>query len=561
MARLYFDVWPSDDMNGTALGELTQAYGKSVRVVYQAIGSGQFTINRHDSQYVAGWCAQDNLVRVRTVSGGPFAFDDSRYVGAFLIEEGADVLLSPDEEGGDEITRGGRDPIVLLRRAVLNYEADFAGDDVYAASALVDGQWHFRNKNAGTVLRVALRNATARTPDPLDPTTHDFSTTTDTAGDDWSDSDADWSLPVGMDYLSLLDTLASGDLWWRMGLDLVLHAWDADPGADVSGSVVFTKGANIREAAERAVHAREAISRALVQGTLESGKLKFRWVTSGSTETQLGGRREGFVEYQATPTNTRLDRAGGRAIRQLRQQWEGPTTLGVIDTPGAVAFTDYQPGDTVSVDIPGEFESLAVKVFAIILEEREAGDYDVSLELEQSPFDPLANLSGSATEGPSSGTKCGDCPPIPPYVPTPIPGTPTSTTGGVLYKPRSLTAPDFNIEFENNGDNPPPGYTSRPLDTAVLDYVAGTVWQDKGFVVVADGATLTFHAKMDSAGVYGAGTVHWELNILLNGAVIATDYSDVTFGGLTYHAPVLECTATDIAVSAGDVITCRPYRW
>jgi hypothetical protein len=48
-------------------------------------------------------------VRVRLVAGGPFAYDDPRYVHAFFIEEGDDEAVSSDEEGGEEITRGGRD--------------------------------------------------------------------------------------------------------------------------------------------------------------------------------------------------------------------------------------------------------------------------------------------------------------------------------------------------------------------------------------------------------------------------------------------------------------------
>jgi hypothetical protein len=78
----------------------------------------------------------------------------------------------------------------------------------------------------------------------------------------------------------------------------------------LSASVTFTAGDNIGSSAQRQVHARETISRALVQGTKKTAALTYRWVSSAGTETLLGGRREGFVEYQATPTRPGWTRPG-----------------------------------------------------------------------------------------------------------------------------------------------------------------------------------------------------------------------------------------------------------
>lgn len=556
MTRMYFDVWASDDLNGTALGELTQAYDREIRVVDQAIGSGQFTINRHDAQWTDGWCAQDNLVRVRLVAGGPFAYDDSRYVHAFFIESGKDVVLSKDEEVGEEMTRGGRDAVVILRRAILNYEADFAGDAGYAAKALLDGQWHFSNRNAGEVLRIVLRNAAARSPNPLAPSTHDFNIVHDSSGADWSDTDADWLLPIGKDYLEILSILAAGDVYWRMGPDLDLHAWDADPGSDVSATVSFVKGVNIREAAERQVQAREAISRALVQGTLKDGKLKYRWVPSAPTETFLGGRREGFVEYQSTPTNSRLDKAGAKAIRTRRQQFEGPTTLGVIDAEGAEAFVDYVPGDTVTIDVPGVFDDVASRVYAIILEETENGECDVSIELEQAPFDPLSNPTGGGSSGGGSGGKCGDCPPLPPYIPTPVPGSGTTTTGGVVWYPHSQ-AGIYALGYEGTGDSPPAGFTYRPLDATNFAYLPGSGDPHdmfRGFTVLASSATVDLHAKATCSLVAGVGATA-TLHILRNGASVGSATAAYGGTGLGFWSPSLEAFATGVALAAGDTLT------
>lgn len=411
---LFFDVWPRDDPTGDPLGELTQAYDKTFRAVDNAMGSGQFSINRHDSQ--ASWCAVDNLVRVRRVAGGPFAYDDARYIGAFWIEGGTDVLVSPDEEGGEDITRGGRTAEACLRWAILYPDAFDSNNDKFATKSRNTGNWRIPNRTGGEVLAIFIRDLNDRSPDPLPFISRDFNVTTDSNGDDWSDVDTDWDIPVGTNGLDLLGSLVSGDLWYRMGADFVIHAYESDPGANLSGSITIEKAVDLAEAAEREIHARETISRALVKGTPESGKLKFREVINSTVESAVG-RREGFVEFERTPTNAKLDKAGRKFIAKQKKRHDGPTSAGVLEHAGSVAFDDYQVGDTVALLIPGEFSSTPVKVFAIQLDEREGGDSDVTLEFEESPFDPGTNDGAKEFgDGTSAGKTCGDCPPIPPHV-------------------------------------------------------------------------------------------------------------------------------------------------
>src|SRR3990172_12866667 len=98
MGALYSALRPADDLKGTATVELTDALKKVVRVEHDALGSGKFSINRHDAQ--AAWVVTGALIRVRLVAGGPFAYNDSRYVFAFFIDEGEDGTVSPAEGGG-----------------------------------------------------------------------------------------------------------------------------------------------------------------------------------------------------------------------------------------------------------------------------------------------------------------------------------------------------------------------------------------------------------------------------------------------------------------------------
>ncbi len=523
--RFYFDVWDRDDVNGTALGELTQAYNRSFVRLDQAVGSGEFTVNRHDSQYLAGWCQQDNLVRVRLEAGGPFDYDDERYVHAFWIEEGDDEVVSTDEEGGEEIHRGGRSEVAILRRALINYQADYSvpGDDdlIYWSRALIDGQVHLLSRNSGEVMRVFLRNATARSPDPLAPSSHDFNAIRDSAGVDWTDAGVDYHFDVGQDLLAALEVLGGSDMFWRMTPDLVLHAYDSQQGTDLSATVRLEAATNIRESAQRQVHARNSMSRALVQGTKTAGGLTFRWVTDGTVEAALGGRREGFVEYETTPTPARLDRAGERAIRSRFYQYEGPTTIGIEEREGdPIAFEDFNPGDLVTVHIPGVWEEHPSPVHGVSMSEDAAGEALTTIIMGEVPFD-----GGTGSPVPDQPGGCGSCPPPPPHVPGTQPGTPAAPPDATCVACNTVT-----VDAERNGfwecpaGTTVPGqvYTWRVTNTG-HDALALT----ENFEVTAGGTTDLWTNPGGSPGVMPTQV----------GTLVASDSSGFGFHGHANYAP------------------------
>jgi hypothetical protein len=427
MVRFHFDVWAADDLNGTALGELTDAEDRSWSRLDQDIGNGQFTINRHSDQYLDGWAAQDNLVRVRIeaegVNTGPWDYDDPRYVHAFFIENGNDEIVSPEEEGGEEVTRGGRDPVVILRRAVVDYQAEVTASEKYWETALTKGVVTFLERNPGEVLRILLRNAGLRSPNPLAPSSHDFSGDgnstpgRDSAGELWTDSDANWEIKVGMTHLEVLALFAGAGLQWRMGTDLVLHAYDSMQGSDLSGSITFAKGQYIRESANKKINTRETVSRALVSGKKKDGGFTYEWVDDAAIETEVG-RREGFLEYQATPTIARLTKAGERYIASRKAKHDGPSAIGIEDQKAGCPqpFDDFFPGDTVTIDVPGEWDETPAKIAGIACSDDEAGLALFDLLLQESPFASF-QLGGETIE-----SNCGKCPPPTPHVPGSQPG-------------------------------------------------------------------------------------------------------------------------------------------
>jgi hypothetical protein len=564
VATPFFDVWAADDLLGTALGELTQAHGRQYQDADQALGSGQFTINRHDAQ--AAWCTPRNLVRVRLEAGGPWAADDPRYVGAFFIEESSDTALSSDEEGGEVLERGGRVAVSMLQRAVLYPTAHFSGDEVYASTVPATGEWTLLSRGPGEVLRVLLRNADARSPSPLEPLTHSFTTINDSAGDPWPDTDTDWKLRVGQNYLELLSTLSSGGVYWRCGADLVLHAYEEHPGEDRSADVVFRKGealaggdGPIVESAERQLHASPAVSRVIVEGTIENNAHKYREVTNATVEAAIG-RVEGYAEYKPTPTDSRLERAGQAAIRKAHNQYQGPTTLRVVDEEGRRAFVDYFPGDSILVDIPGVFDEQVVRVARITLEEDEAGNADPVLDLLASPFDPATagGLFGEQGEGTTPGGRgCGDCPEPTPYVPT----TDDEELFATLYAPSNLGRAAYPwVIFRGDGDDPPAGYAEAAL-TGPVEYVdalvSGDTWR-RGirFLGAATGVTVRVKASMVEV-LRGDYTSVFTLSV--NGGVVWTQSTPHTCAGLCGFTDNVEEELAGLEFAAGDVLTLEAF--
>jgi hypothetical protein len=415
MRELYFDVWAGDDLIGTSIGELTDASAKTVTMVDNGMGSGSFVISRHSSQYAwvtPGPTTPEPLIRWRRVAGGPFDYDDARYKGAFFVEEGNDILVSQDEEGGEDATRSGRGIESMLSRAVIDYVAHYSDDIVnhpYDKTALTDGQWHISENiphafvNAGTpgaVLRIFLRNAGAQVPEPIVEVNHSFNINNDSNGDPWPDGDAEWSFDVGTDLLTVLGILVNGGLYYRMTPDFMLDAWPTPRGTDLSASISLVQadktGKGIATSSEQAIHASPAKSRMLVKGQTTTGGRKYRWVADTGIESVLGVR-QGSLDYQATPTNAILDKAGSKELTALKTQHDGPPTLGVDEMAGQEAFIDYFPGDTVTVDIPGVFDTDAVRIFSITLQETETGEADPILEFSGEAWSGV-NAPASATE-------------------------------------------------------------------------------------------------------------------------------------------------------------------
>jgi hypothetical protein len=381
------------------LGTLTHASDKKIRVHFNGPGEGSFTINRHDSQ--AAWCAPGNYVRA-------YLNSTANPVFGFFLEDGGDELVSPDEEGGEDLTRHGRGSAAVLEDAII---------DATGSRATKEGTWLWTDSTMGAIAANLIDDAQAAGFLPM--LTYDFSSGADTNGASWDVFDGQYELPVGLDLLEAIQRLQSAGFIVRVSHDFVMSAYKTI-GTD-SGTITFQAAVNISEAAEREIRGSAAKSRMLVQGTTRNGTLKFVWATDSAVETALGRPKAGFVNYAASASDTVLGRVGAQAIRRLKKRFDGLSSLGVLEDE-FVPFTDYFPGDTVTIIVPGEYASLHVPVTAIGITEVDNGQAYVALEFEDVAFEPLqlkdrtdatqSPSSGGGGGGADTGTGCNDCPPV-----------------------------------------------------------------------------------------------------------------------------------------------------
>lgn len=367
------------------LGVLSDAEARQALVPWDGAGSGSFVINRHSAQ--AGWCETRNYITVH------IGDENDPAVFGFFIEEGQDEIVSAAEEGGEDFKRGGRGALVYLERAIVDHVQRTAN-----AFTIDDDKMNlvWEDKAVGRIFRDLVDEAQARTPNPLPDITVDFTNSLDSNGDPWDTVDGEFNIPIGLDLLSAIETLKGQGLSVVMDPDFTLHGYqDWDP---PSSGVTFEKGVNIREAAARDVHATTAKSRLLVQGTRASGATIYKTSTDPTVEA-AEGVFEGFFRYNRNATVARLEKAGQRRLRALKRMHDGMTTVGVTvgdGTGGArgtgaghyVPFTDYTVGELITLEVPGEYDALTKMLGGIVLEDTEAGEYDVSVQFDVPDFNP-----------------------------------------------------------------------------------------------------------------------------------------------------------------------------
>jgi len=443
MASLVFNVHSRSNPNAAPLGTLTDVSDKQLGIEDNAVGNGGFNIHPDSAQI--GLITNGNYVK---------AYRDSvsaaNLLGGFWIESGGDTLLADTEAGGQNWQRGGRGPIAILEEAIVWHKAT-SGTEKNIERA--KNRWVWKNAHPARVLVRLLEEAKAR--NTLPGVSWDFSRTRDSDNVKWSSANFDrFEVPIGANLLDVVGVLRDNDLWVYMDANLVLHAYDNEKDNDLSGSIDIEEGVNIRETSERTIAGSTARSHVLVQGNNEDEKSRYAYAGDATVRSQIGRRKEGYFEYPRTSTKAILRRVARRKIRKWKKQFDGPFTLGVIDTVGQVPGIDFTVGDEVNVNIPGAYNNSTERVIGITFVERDNGEYDSIVDFGDFAHDANGNYMGGDSSGlnpcgcggkkPGGGFGGGGGGTPPPSVP----GTTPVREGTYFLDDFNRTSSDVGYQFE-----------------------------------------------------------------------------------------------------------------
>jgi hypothetical protein len=356
--NLAFDIFPSATPLGTRLVQLTSeqlGVGSGLRVELSGNGSGRIVMNRNQPEVTAANFAADNFVQV-------FDVDLSTTVplGGFFLDDSQVQILSTDEEGGETIQFGGPGAITYMSRAVLdkvNY-VHFGDDANFGPQA--DGLWHWYDDQYGDILKRMVDEAQdsdrPAAGHGIDELTYDWDSTTDSAGNAWDSFSGEYTLPIGINYLDIVQRFRDLGLTILMSGELLLQGYQGFFGTDrtsatfAAGKVRLVNvngaaGANIQGEVRRELKPSLPLSRVLVRG---DSNLPADVVTR--TAGSYGVVREGFVEYPHSHVTSVLDSVGDQALLARSDAADQPFPKHLVGLDSSVGLYSPFPPEPSYVD-------------------------------------------------------------------------------------------------------------------------------------------------------------------------------------------------------------------
>jgi len=204
MAVITLSFWnPSD---GSLLGTLdeTEAQQIEIRAALLELGAGSFKVSRHLAAAELLMLAKGNLVTVTipVISANPF--------WGFVIDTDLAVLISHDEQGGEDLTVQGPGLMALLHSARLDEEtyAPVPPASAERGSSDTPGEWLWRNQPQGAIYTRAIEEGINQPGTPLGLVSIDFDRTDDSDSVPWEVIVHDYIIPTGTSVLELGDRLA-----------------------------------------------------------------------------------------------------------------------------------------------------------------------------------------------------------------------------------------------------------------------------------------------------------------------------------------------------------------
>lgn len=381
---------------GTLLESLEGATDISYEELLNEVGAGKYLISVHDPKAIPEVVDREHLAKIKL--GGVYRY-------AIWMEKRKIVSIGEGEEAEEHWSIGGREGTMAYLERAAWYHTSAAGYGAY----IVDGRWRFVGVTAGLILKIALEEALARSPSPIEFLTYDFDEVSDSQGNAWTKTST-----IDIEFgTSLLDTIrkltAMGEMDVKGRHDLRLQAYvemgrhlDAE---SIPNAVVFRAGQNVRTTLERTTSRPQVKSRMLVKG---KGDLVFEVLRPDLEADPYIRRREGFLSFQDSSDPTTIQRAAEADLRGRLADQES-ITVGVThgDGPGEYEpYTDYLRGDWITVDDPGVFDLATHRIVGMAISQYEA-TFNVDLTLNSIEYEALLKLArktGAYGSGSSGGT-------------------------------------------------------------------------------------------------------------------------------------------------------------
>jgi hypothetical protein len=354
--------------------------------------------------------------------------------GGFLAE-GEFTAVSRNEQGGRVLKFGGPGSLAYLGRAEMR-QAPYvlSGTGVYNGPR-DDGLWHWPASKLGAILQRLLDEATDadRPTAPVPALTDDFTASADSGATSWGSNYAgDFTLSMGTNYLDAIADIMRGGITILMHPDLLCSAYITDFGTDrssgtfASNKVRFEAGVNIASGQAgdltRGLSDSPRVGALLVQGSDPRPSAVVE-ITDGGAPYES----EGFLSYTGTDDATVLDAAGDKDIalrqaetdRAILTHVPGLSSATGLYTPAwSGADGTYWLGDTVTLHTGSgtwDFNELELRVAAIQWVLREAGDWDIVVELGATYYSiSQPSIPGVTAPGTSQSCSCPH-PPSGPY--------------------------------------------------------------------------------------------------------------------------------------------------
>lgn len=316
--------WTLLDSNFNKMAILPSA-ATHFKLILSEPGSGSIAIPMDSNSAALVTSGMFAAVSYRGSPRGGFSIDNIK----------KDYASEGNEDGGLWMQLSGSGELILLEDAIVlgtggesTSIRDFSAPKAAALVTLID-------------------EAKARTG-CLTAVTYDFTSTADSDGNLWTDTDT-FGVTIGANLLEVLRQIAKFGIEFsmtRVGNGFVLHAYRDGIGTDISETTFFRVGTNceVANSDERGADIKNALYMSYQKGGLVQVK----------NDTSISGyrRREKFVDAGNAQSSLSASAYGSALLESSKLPRLG-ISLKVYDGVAPFVFEDYGMGDTISFDNVG----------------------------------------------------------------------------------------------------------------------------------------------------------------------------------------------------------------